>query len=140
MHRSRILNSECKTASASVESSLLIMVDVTSQALTILKKIPESSIGKLGMNELVARPEGLIMKCVPIPPNCTRTTDNKYVNNTTAVRFGTVCADFLSCVTTHFSVQSHCLHLLTRTKLNKSYNYPSHMVFPLIFSVAQLTP
>uniref|UniRef100_A0A7I4B1E4 DNA-directed RNA polymerase subunit n=1 Tax=Physcomitrium patens TaxID=3218 RepID=A0A7I4B1E4_PHYPA len=60
-----------------------------SEALAILKKIPEGAIGKLGMNRLVARPEGLIMKCVLIPPNCTRTTDYKHVNNTTAVRFGT---------------------------------------------------
>lgn len=67
----------------------------STQALAILKKIPEGAIGKLGMNRLVARPEGLIMKCVLIPPNCTRTTDYKHVNNTTAVRFGTVCATFL---------------------------------------------
>ncbi|XP_024396746.1 DNA-directed RNA polymerase V subunit 1 [Physcomitrium patens] len=59
------------------------------EALSILKKISDTAIGKLGMNGLVARPEGLIMKCVPIPPNCTRTTDYKYVSNTTAVRFGT---------------------------------------------------
>lgn len=57
----------------------------------ILKKIPERAINKLGMDREVARPEGLIMKCVPIPPNCTRTTDYKYVNNTTAVQFGSVC-------------------------------------------------
>lgn len=75
----------------------------SSQALTIFKKIPESAIGKLGMNELVARPEGLVMKCVPIPPNCTRTTDYKYVNNTTAVRFGTVRTAFLCYVFSHFS-------------------------------------
>lgn len=61
----------------------------------ILKKIPEQAINKLGMNREVARPEGLIMKCVPIPPNCTRTTDYKYVNNTTAVQFGSVCTGIL---------------------------------------------
>ncbi|KAG0604132.1 hypothetical protein M758_10G148000 [Ceratodon purpureus] len=54
-----------------------------SEALTILKKIPEKAIDKLGMDREVARPEGLI------PPNCTRTPDYKHVNNTTAVRFGT---------------------------------------------------
>ncbi|KAG0558779.1 hypothetical protein KC19_10G053800 [Ceratodon purpureus] len=60
-----------------------------SEALTILKKIPEKAIDKLGMDREVARPEGLILKCVPIPPNCTRTPDYKHVNNTTVVRFGT---------------------------------------------------
>ena len=56
----------------------------------MLKKIPTAFISKIGMNKSVARPEALIMECVPVPPNCTRTYDYKYVNNTTAVRFGVV--------------------------------------------------
>ncbi|KAG0566496.1 hypothetical protein KC19_7G068200 [Ceratodon purpureus] len=59
-----------------------------SEALKILRKIPESAIGKLGMNGLVARPEGLVMKCVPVPPNCIRIAEHKYSNHTTKVRFG----------------------------------------------------
>lgn len=67
------------------------------QALKLLKRIPEESIGKLGMNSIVARPEALIMQCVPVPPNCTRTTDYKYVNNTSFVRFGTVRCQSCPC-------------------------------------------
>jgi DNA-directed RNA polymerase beta' subunit len=59
------------------------------EALRILKKIPEDSIGCLGMHKSVARPEALVMERVPVPPICTRTPDMKYVSNTTSVRFGT---------------------------------------------------
>jgi hypothetical protein len=39
------------------------------------------------------------MQCVPVPPNCTRTTDYKYVNNTSFVRFGTVRCQSCPCST-----------------------------------------
>jgi hypothetical protein len=65
------------------------------QALRILKKIPEDSIGCLGMHKSVARPEALVMERVPVPPICTRTPDMKYVSNTTSVRFGTVSVHLL---------------------------------------------
>ncbi|CAK9863797.1 unnamed protein product [Sphagnum jensenii] len=56
------------------------------EALRILKKIPEDSIGCLGMHKSVARPEALVMERVPVPPICTRTPDMKYVSNTTSDR------------------------------------------------------
>ncbi|CAK9203160.1 unnamed protein product [Sphagnum troendelagicum] len=56
------------------------------EALRILKKIPEDSIGRLGMHKSVARPEALVMERVPVPPICTRTPDMKYVSNTTSDR------------------------------------------------------
>ncbi|KAG0566264.1 hypothetical protein KC19_7G050700 [Ceratodon purpureus] len=59
-----------------------------SEALKILRKIPESAIGKLGMNGLVARPEGLVMKCVPVPPNCIRIAEHKFPDHMAEVRFG----------------------------------------------------
>lgn len=42
------------------------------QALQILQRIPGEVIQKLGMHELVARPEALILCTLPVPPSGSR--------------------------------------------------------------------
>lgn len=77
------------------------------------------------MNRDVARPEALIMKCVPIPPNCTRTTDYKYISNTTTVQFGSVCTTILHFTTRHLKkclFSDWCLHLLCGTNETLIYS------------------
>lgn len=45
------------------------------QALTILRKLSEKVIRKLGMDTLVARPEALILSSLPLPPSGSRVTE-----------------------------------------------------------------
>jgi DNA-directed RNA polymerase beta' subunit len=49
-----------------------MLLDV--QALKILRCIPHKVIEKLGMHNFVARPEALILMCLPVPPSCTCVT------------------------------------------------------------------
>jgi hypothetical protein len=45
-----------------------MLLDV--QALKILQHIPQEVVEKLGMHNFVARPEALILMCLPVPPSC----------------------------------------------------------------------
>jgi DNA-directed RNA polymerase beta' subunit len=40
------------------------------EALKILQHIPQEVVEKLGMHNFVARPEALILMCLPVPPSC----------------------------------------------------------------------
>lgn len=92
------------------------------------------------MNSTVARPEALIMQCVPVPPNCTRTTDYKYVNNTSFVRFGTVRCQSCPCSTSIsrlFYVWLLEFNILCKfcASTNFGYSYACFALPSLLFAV-----
>nr|AJA90769.1 DNA-directed RNA polymerase V largest subunit [Ephedra trifurca] len=45
------------------------------EASKILKKIPEKIMKKICVNPLAVKPDGLILDCIPVPPNCIRIPD-----------------------------------------------------------------
>jgi hypothetical protein len=69
-----------------------MLLDV--QALKILQCIPNKVIEKLGMHNFVARPEALILMCLPVPPSCTRVKAQDTPSVVTKVLMGYVCVWF----------------------------------------------
>ncbi|KAJ7516349.1 hypothetical protein O6H91_22G055100 [Diphasiastrum complanatum] len=59
------------------------------EALQILRKISEEAINRLGMDNMVARPEAFILECIPVPPNCIRLSENMIHNASSASKVGT---------------------------------------------------
>ncbi|BBN13029.1 protein MpNRPE1b [Marchantia polymorpha subsp. ruderalis] len=58
-----------------------------SEALNILKKIPQKSITALGMKANIACPEAMILECLPVPPNCTRLQEDAFGKGGTNLGF-----------------------------------------------------
>ncbi|KAL3691937.1 hypothetical protein R1sor_005588 [Riccia sorocarpa] len=58
-----------------------------SEALKILKRIPEKSFADLGLKADIARPEAFLLECIPIPPNCLRLEENGFGSRGTNIGF-----------------------------------------------------
>ncbi|KAL2633755.1 hypothetical protein R1flu_005234 [Riccia fluitans] len=58
-----------------------------SEALKVLRKIPEKAFLKLGMHPDYAPPEALVVECLPVPPNCTRLQEDAFGAGGTNVGF-----------------------------------------------------
>lgn len=54
------------------ESTTKTQILCPSDALDILRRIPDRVVKNLGMNSSLARPEALVLECLLIPPNCNR--------------------------------------------------------------------
>ncbi|KAL2622126.1 hypothetical protein R1flu_002331 [Riccia fluitans] len=58
-----------------------------SEALKILRKIPEKRFADLGVKADVARPEAFVLECIPIPPNCLRLQEDGFGSSGTNIGF-----------------------------------------------------